>query len=244
MQTSSFIDTVFRQTGGAGTRAVLLSVTNQIQNFILGRDCPFMRVKPDPYFVTQDNVFNYVASNTLFDASDTTVGALVGDVRSVRRVYRIDTVVNTPNWFFPDGYYPFITVNPGEDPFFGDRGTEMIVKIACVLSRNPMSSDCLVKWPTMYPPAFSSQPTRFKSEAYLWPTQLLSENIPLTMPDEFCLSLLLNGVMEFMEQEAFGKSDWPSKRMQDQLIEFDSRYDIETRQDQVQTPGRVAHRNC
>ena len=242
MFVSQFITFARKRIGASLDRTEILFIANQVQNHILGRDIALQRVRPYPFLKTVDETFLYSASLSLYDSTTKTPGALIGDVRNVKRIYRTETISGSIFWDPENGYFPLLWIEPGDKPFFGDRGTEIDKDVGVTISRKPMANDCVIKWPRYVNPGDST--TLWKADAYLWPAQLTSENSEISIPDEFILPLLLTGVMESAEKDGFGNAPFPSKDFQDRLAEFDNKYNIEVIEDGVQSPGRVPFRDC
>lgn len=242
MQTSQFIDLAVKRIVASLSRADILVYTNQVQNFILGRDCPVSRVQPDPYFTTVNAQYSYEASNYLYDSTERDPGSLVGDVRNVKRIYRLTSPNCVPDVWWPETGVDWPYFAAGETVFFGDWGQEYRANIGVIISKNPDSEDCVIKWPNTYNPHDSTK--RWRAEVYKWPTQLLSESVALSIPDEEVLTLLLPGLMEYVEANEYGNGAFPSQQFIAKLQEFDEKYKIETLQATVQPAGRVPYRSC
>ncbi len=200
MLLSDFLDFVQNNLGASYSRPQLRVLTNQIQNKILGEDNAVTRVYPDPYFQTTDLIYSYVASTACKDASSDTPGAAVGDIRAIRNIY-------SPDWCGRNGGWPSAT------PFRGYYHPQLLqytlnqansgLNITQYESRGPGLSDCTIKIDLTNNPGDTER--EYFAEAYLWPAQLTSENVALTIPDDFCLDLLFSGVMMMAEIRQYGR---------------------------------------
>lgn len=231
MQTTAFIDLLTKRIAATQDRPGALLIANQVQNYVLGRECPLSRIQPDPLLRTVDGQYSYVASSSIYDDD----GVLVGDIRSVRKVYALDTRMVPA-----DTHWPLLET--GYKPFFGDRGRELIVAIGCIPSRNPNSADCLIKWPRPQNPKDTT--TLWRCEAFRWWPQLVSERVPLSIPDEDVLPVLMRGCLEYIEEQEYGQGGWPSQAYMKALEEFDSKWAAIVIQPAAQTLGITPYKDC
>lgn len=200
MLQAAFITLVQEEVGSAWSRDRIREATNRGQNELLGIDCSLMRVKPDPFFATTDSIYTYAASNYVYVATTGAQGSLVGDIRAVREIY------------LESSNLAAIDQLSLESDF--SRATELVqlprenrVRILPDYqdSAGPLLADCNVKWPSVYNPGTTT--TTWRCKAYTWPTQLTSEGIALTMPEDFQESLLLLHILKNIRRREFGKSD-------------------------------------
>jgi len=231
MQTTAFIDKLTKRTAATQDRIEALSIANSVQNYILGGECPLQRVQPDPLLHTVDSQYSYVASTSIFDDD----GVLIGDIRSVRRVYALDTRVAARDVNWPLLEY-------GYKPKFGDRGIALDVPIGAPPSRNALSADCKIKWPRPQNPKDTT--TLWRVECFTWPQQLTSENIPLSIPDEDVLPLLMRGCLEYIEEQEYGAGGWPSQAFKEALADFNERWASVVVQPAEQTENVTPYRPC
>ena len=199
------------EVGASWSRALILGAINRVQNELLGTDNDISRVKPDPFMTTVAATYGYVATARLHDSSEGTSGSLIGDVRTVRKIYSLSSSIDILG---------FTALDPGSArPYtLNRRGNWDEVEARCefVQSKLPDSSDALIKWWEGNDPGATT--IYWRAEAYLWPTQLLSESISLTVPEDFQDSLLMEGVLKRIDRREFGRSE---ERMQ--MYEFEKK---------------------
>ncbi len=160
---------------------------------------------------------------------------LVGDIRNVRRVYALNTRQNPPGINWPQLSY-------GYQPFFGDLGTELKVPIGCKPSINPKSKDCLILWPRPHNPKDTTG--IWRCEAFKWHPQLIGEKVPLSIPDEDQLSVLMHGVLEYVEEQEYGSGGWPSEAFKQEVKEFNEKWAAIIIQPAGQTEGITPYKDC
>lgn len=214
MTTSQFISWLSKRVGGNKfSRTDLLDAVNQAQNEILGRDIFFMRIKPDPYFRTTDGTYSYAASTAIRDSID---GTTTYDIRKVSRIYTFN-IRSSP--IFEYGGINRTTHRPEYmvNPMSSD---ETIIPADCEQSVTPNSADCRVKlWRENNP---GTQTTIYLAEAYRWPTQLSSESVALSIPEQFQRGLLKYAVLKDLEYTEYGSADKPEDLYQRELAKFDA----------------------
>lgn len=219
MLAQEWIDDYIQQTGSAQPRSAILKILNKRQNKLLGMDTEMLRVLPDPYFHTTDQVYSYVANSVTRDSSSIVPGALVGDIRVIREVYN-----SRCDW---DGYaYGGIPAwggwNGGRyvvDPFGGDR---YIAPVTCIEARNPDNNTCLMKWDLRFNPG--EHETLWRCRAYLWPKQILTEQDEITMPDDFIDDLLVWEVQASIDRASYGRNDYAQAAAEETLKRFKTKY--------------------
>ncbi len=205
------------------TNTELLFYVNLAQNKILGSNHPITRVQPDPYFETTDDLYAYVANERLRTANVPRVpGDLVGDVRSVTRIYAL-----FPNGCGFWGYWGAgigawdANVRP-EHVSYAQGEWWLDARWALVNSSEPMTSDCLIKWQKPNNPGETI--VRWYAETYLWPAQLLTDKVPLTIPEDFQTDLLLEAVLSLLERREYGRDDFPRAAYDAALQRFRDKY--------------------
>lgn len=200
MLTAELVTLIAQEVGASWSRALILGAINRAQNEILGTDNDLCRIKPDPFMTTTDLTYGYVATNVLFDSSEGVKGSAVGDVRTVRKIYSFATSLNifgfTP--LDPGSARPYRILRSGNQDCVG-------APVDFVQSKEPDSSDCLIKWWEGNNPG--STTVLWRAEAYKWPAQLLSESIALTIPDDYQDTLLMEGVLKRIQRREFGRDD-------------------------------------
>lgn len=224
MLAGEWIDYFIANTSAAVTRPAVLQFINIAQNQILSPDTDFMRVVPDPYFMTEDQTFSYVVNDRVRSAVERLPGALVGDIRSVKYVYtrnQYNAAGNTyggPIW----GQYWRTPLRWRND----ELGGFLEAPVTSLPSKKPMSSDCILTWNNMYNPGASTlerQPL-WNARVYLWPTQVLSENVELALPEEFLFNLLFEAVSMLVERPAYGSAAYPTAATSASMKKFVDAY--------------------
>lgn len=218
---SEWIDYFIAQTSSALTRDTVRNFTNIAQNKILGMDTDFMRVLPDPYFMTVDQTYRYVANDSVRSSVERLPGALVGDIRSIKYVYTRNQggwpqYQNWNNWTQRTP----LRIIPDE------LGGYIEMPVTCPQSRKAMANDCILTWDTGYNPGesvFDGQPP-YRARAYLWPQQLLSENQEITIPDDFIFDLLFETVSALVERPAYGSAPYPLAAASEAMKRFRDQY--------------------
>ena len=197
MLTAALVTLIQEEVGAAWSRAKILDALNRAQNDLLGGDCQLKRVKPDPFLTTVSGTYTYTPATSLYDSSLGTKGALVGDVRAVRDIY-----IDVTNMATLDQLALNTSFVRTVDAEFRPRDNRIHLIFDETDSIGPSLSDCVVKWPALYNPGATT--ITWKAEAYLWPDQLLTENIALDIPEDFQESLLLQHVLKGIQRREFG----------------------------------------
>lgn len=198
MLQAALITLIQEEVGSAWSRDRIRESLNRAQNELLGGDCQLMRVKPDPFFATLAATYSYTPATCLYDATTGAQGSLVGDVRAVRAIYIDSSDMDTIDQLSLDT--GFRRVVEGD---FRPRETRAQITFDETDSVGAGLSDCSVKWPALYDPGATT--IIWRAEAYLWPAQLLSEGFPLSIPEDFQESLLLQHVLKSIQRREYGK---------------------------------------
>lgn len=213
MTTSEYVSWLIKRVGGNKfSRQDLIDAINQAQNEILGRDILYMRVKPDPYFVTTAATYSYVASSAILDSLD---GSTTYDIRNVSRIY----APSFSHSRFSDYGGPNRSTMRPENTVNANPG-EIHIPSDCEQSINPDSLDCTVKLHRENDPG--TQATLYLAECYKWPTQVLSEGTALSIPVQFQRGLLKYAVLKDLEYTEFGSADRPEDLYAKELKKFDA----------------------
>jgi hypothetical protein len=213
MTTAQYITWLAKRIGGNSfSRTELLDAVNQAQNEILGRDIKYMRLNPDAYIHTIAGTFAYTASSAIYSGVDNTTQY---DIRDVKRVYTYD-VRNSQ--VFAYGRWNRISHRPdtAENVYASD---EIEISADFVPSIAPNSSDCKVNFWTENDPGTGT--TLLRVIAYRWPTQLLSEQIALSIPDQYQRGLLKYAILKDLEYTEYGSADKPEELYEKELKKFD-----------------------
>jgi hypothetical protein len=194
-----------------------MQATNRAQNELLGMDCQLTRVKPDPFFATTSGTYSYAASSTLYVSTTGAQGSLVGDIRAVRELYIDTTNMSSLDELALDTNFTRVTE-------VETRPTENRVKVRfdATDSLGAGLADCTIKWPAMYNPGTTT--IAWRAVAYTWPTQITSEAIALSVPEDFQHSLLFLHVLKHIERREFGRNDDAEIMYQRALSRFRLKY--------------------
>ena len=194
MTTNELVTLIASYVGASWTRQAILEALNRAQNEILGTDNDISRVKPDPFLATAATTYVYAASSTLYVSATGAQGALVGDIRAVRKIW-------TPQMSF--SLFPLQALDIHLAKYYHVDHDKIRVYADFIDSIEPSSSDCSIRWPAGYDPGATT--ITWQAEAYAWPTQLTAETIALTMPADFHDDLLLPGTLKRLEPREYGQ---------------------------------------
>jgi hypothetical protein len=213
VRTSQYISWLTQRiAGNLFSRTQLLDAVNQAQNEILGRDIKYMRLNPDPFIHTTAGTFLYTASSSIYSGVD---GTTQYDIRSVKRIYTYN-VRRTRNFAY--GGWDRISHRP--DAFVNAAASDEVdLAFDCTPSIAASSSDCKVAFFRENDPG--TQTTDYRAAAFRWPAQLTSEQIQLTVPDQFQRFLLKYAIFRDLEYTEYGAADRPENLYEKLLTKFD-----------------------
>ncbi len=228
MLAGEWIDYFIANTSAAVTREAVRQFINIAQNQILSPDTDFMRVVPDPYFMTEDETYSYVVNNSVRSAVERLPGALVGDIRAVKYVYTRNqynaagNFSGSPIW----GQYWRTPLRWRTD----ELGGFLEAPVTGKPSKRPMTDDLVLTWNNAYNPGESTleQQPIWNCRVYLWPTQVLSENVELALPEEFLFNLLFEAVSMLVERPAYGSAPYPTAATSVAMKKFVDAYSAST----------------
>lgn len=213
MTTSQFITHLVRMSNSTLTRTELLAVVNDCQNEILDLDTPLTRLRPDPVLPTTAATFAY-------DVDASTITAISTDGRLARRVRRAYVRANdTSNY------------NYGNNPemYRTDGGTNAVgigmFDAHPSLTESPNPVDSSANYPKVRFDEDDDPGTTtgtYYLVVYMWPTQLTSEAIALTIPDGHQRKVLQSRVLMELELMEYGRSIEWEQRFERQIKEFQS----------------------
>ena len=201
MNTASYISWLHDRTGKTVTRSELLSLVNIAQNEIFAYDTYFTRTKPDPFLSTTDGVYVYTLDP------------------SIRRVARVYALASNASFNYGyDGYsYSGLTTGWYKQPRMNNvtGSIEIDVPVDTVESISPDSSDyaCQIIFPSQNNPGTTTDV--FLIEQYVWPTQVTSESIALSIPESFQTTLLYYKVLRSLEEQEYHNADYNSRKEED-----------------------------
>lgn len=194
MTTNELVSLIASYVGASWTRQAILEALNRTQNEILGTDNDICRVKPDPFLATAAATYSYVASSSLYVSTTGAQGALVGDIRSVKKIW-------TPKVSF--ALFPLQALDIHLQKYYRAEHDRIVVYPDLIDSREAASADCTILWPAGYDPGATT--ITWQAEAYTWPDQLTAETVALTMPSDFHDDLLLFGTLKRLEPREYGQ---------------------------------------
>jgi len=212
MTTSQFITHLVRMGNSSMTRAQLLALVNDCQNEILDIDTPLTRLRPDPVLPTTSGTYNYTV-----DAA--TITAISTDGRLARRVRKVFTTATIPSDYNTGRAYGL----------WSDGGVNAIgMRIyeshpAIQESVGPVNSSAyfpVIRFDANDDPGTTTDV--FRLECYMWPTQLTSESVAMTIPDGHQRKVLQSRVMMELELMEYGRSIEWEQRFDRQMKEFQS----------------------
>jgi len=224
--TSAFVSLVMDEVAAAYTRQQILDVTNNAQNEILGEALLLMRVRPDPFFLTIDSLYDYEASSFFRDSSDGTssIADPGWDVRTVKEIYSYNNSVSI---------FDAQTLDPASEKpnqvQYTQTKDRITARFDCIDSIAPNSADCRIKWYATNNPGTTTGVWR--GEVYLWPTQLTSEAIPLSVPADFQDTLLFMEVMKRLERREYGENNFAFQQAEFYRKKFRRKYNAQASSD-------------
>jgi hypothetical protein len=141
------------------------------------------------------------------------------DVRKVFRVYAFRS--KTGGW--PGGYGRFGAFSTNNSSFRPDmllnpNSVEIEVEADTDESLEAMSGDCKINFWRQNAPGNTADV--YMCRAQRWPAQLLTEAVPLTIPDKFQTNLLRYAILRDVEYTEYGRSDNPETLYEKYLAEF------------------------
>ncbi len=224
MTTSQFISLVLDEVGAAYTRAQALDVTNNAQNEILGENLVLTKVRPDPFLSTTDSTYSYAATTVFHDSSAGTSGSLVGDVRTVTNVYSYNNSVSI---------FDYQTLDPASEKPNQVEMTQtkdlVTMRVDTIDSIAPNSSDCTIK---IYSTNNAGTTTTvWRGVVYLWPNQLTSESIALSIPADFQDTLLFFEVLKRLERREYGENNFSFQQAEYYRKKFRRKYNSQATTD-------------
>lgn len=198
MLQAAFITLVQEEVGSSWSRDRIREATNRGQNELLAEDCALMRVKPDPFLATTTGIYTYALSSYLYVATTGAQGALVGDIRAVREIYLDYSDLAAIDQLAIDSNFSRAT-----EVSLKPRENRVVLKDWDAMdSLGPNLADCTVKWPSYYNPGTTT--VNWRARAYTWPTQLLTESVALSIPEDFQECLLLPHILKSVRRREFG----------------------------------------
>ena len=215
MLAEQFAEDVKDAVGSALNFQQILRYTDRAQLAILGEDINLLRVTPDPYLTTTAGVWSYVANTALLDATTGTPGDPVGDVRVIKKIYRVQDIDASP--------IPTLIWKPRPEPMVMiGNDVSIEARFACIRSSGPGRNDCVVKWENTNDPGTNT--TAWRAQAYLWPTPVTAGDVVLAIPDDFCSDLLMEAILRLLERRDYGRADVHEQPYKEALARFRHQY--------------------
>jgi len=191
MNTSQWITLFQQRLGESLSRAGILAELNAIQNTILGQqDFNLCKSKGENILATSEGTYDYT-----FDTAT--------DGRSVRRVAEI--------WYWStssSGYGGYGTSYSALDCGFGadyqkhPQEPKYYVNFQGTDSLSAGDAKCKISFQSDADPGATTD--KFILEQYVWPEQLVSENVAFTIPDGFVNDLLFFALKKSVEEQQYG----------------------------------------
>lgn len=227
MRAGDFIKWYQTQTNAVVDFNTILNLLNWAQNKLCGPETEICRITPDPYLTTASATYSYVANSSIFSSAiPVPVGGGIGDIKRITEIYsrigpgcfgfcgptgdRSRFIRQLPYRFEPD-----------------DLGGRILAPIDAPDSAGAGQNDCIISWEPFMNPGDTDH--WWSVRAYRWPTQLLSGNTLLTIPDDFVYDLLFETLTAVIERNAYGRNDFPLQIESEAYKRFCSRYTITTR---------------
>ncbi len=217
MTTAQYVSWLSKRiAGNLFSRQDLVDAINQAQNEILGRDLLCMAVRPDAYLHTTAGTYVYAASTFLFDSID---GTTQYDIRKVSKIYTFQAS-QSPIYAYgglnKTSHRPEHMLNPM-------ASDETVIPSDCTQqSLIPGAADCIIKLWRENNPGTTTQV--YLAEAYRWPTQVTSESVAMSIPEQFQRGLLKYAILKDLEYTEYGSADHPEEGYRRELARFDSLY--------------------
>lgn len=224
MTTGQFVSMVMEELAANYTRQQILDVTNNAQNEILGETLELMRVRPDPFMTTADTTYSYVAATSFHDSSTGASGSVVGDVRTVKEIYSFNNSVSI---------FDYQTLDPASEKpnqvEFTQTKDRVTMRFDCIDSIAPAASDCTVKLYATNNPGVTT--TVWRGVCYLWPAQLTSETIQLSIPADCHDTLLFMEVLKRLERREYGENNFSFQQAEYYRKRFRRKYNAQATSD-------------
>lgn len=226
MTTAQFITMVLDEVAASYTRQQVLDVVNDCQNQILGEDCGLMLVRPDPFLTTVagSTSYSYVASTSFHNSTENTSGAVVGDIRTVREIYSYNNSVS----IFDNQTLDPASEKPNQVEFTQTKD-RVTMRFDCIDSIAPSAADCTVKIYATNDPGVTT--TVWRGRVYLWPNQLTSENIALSIPADYQRTLLFYEVLKVLERREYGQNTFTYQEAEVYRKKFRRKYNSQATTD-------------
>ena len=183
-------------------------------SFVLADDVTLTRAYTTSATMEVDQ-FDIIASGSLFSSVRNERNTVQWDVRRVSRIYAYSNNIGGRGFgsnSTPGSRNPEYTNNY--------NGNQIEVPADTIESKEPLSGDCrVVFWQDNSPPKNPSQQVYFV-RAQRWPNQLISETVPLEIPDRFQTTLLRFAILRDEEYREWGRDDNPNEKYNQFMKEF------------------------
>ena len=183
-------------------------------SFVLADDVTLTRAYTTSATMEVDQ-FDIIASGSLFSSVRNERNTVQWDVRRVSRIYAYSNNIGGRGFgsnSTPGSRNPEYTNNY--------NGNQIEVPADTIESKEPLSGDCrVVFWQDNSPTKNPSQQVYFV-RAQRWPNQLISETVPLEIPDRFQTTLLRFAILRDEEYREWGRDDNPNEKYNQFMKEF------------------------
>jgi len=198
MKTSKLVSKIAKACNNYYSNSEILELMNDAQNELLAIDCDLMRVSPDPFLVTSDSTYQY----------DMSAG-----IRSIKSVYIRNPDINSYG---------------GQSNVMNTTLMNERDKMGNYISRIPIYTDeatdpdelAKIHFDTDFNPTDTT--IEYRLEAYLWPEQLTSTAIPMTIPTKHQTGAFMDRVMEVIDLARYGASNVWTARFRESYPSFRS----------------------
>jgi hypothetical protein len=112
---------------------------------------------------------------------------------------------------------------------FTQTKDRVTMRFECIDSIAPSASDCTVKLYSTNNPGATT--TVWRATAYLWPNQLTSENIALSVPADFQDTLLFMEVIKRLERREYGENNFSFQQSEYYRKKFRRKYNAQATSD-------------
>ena len=202
MTTPQLIDMIIEYIGSELTRPRALVYLNNAQNSLLLNNNRLMRIFPDPFLTTVAGTFNYVASTSIFSSDGNTKGVDQFDVYNVQKIYSFS---KDNSIFFRYNGVGNSTSSRQYRALNNRASDEVNAPADTIKSIAANSEDCLIKWWGENDPGATTED--WHCEAYRYPNQLTTEQIPLETPVKWHDTLLLWMVLKRLGIRQYGTTN-------------------------------------
>jgi len=218
MKTSALIDHIQDFTGNTVPRDRILAWLDIAQNELSEANSKIFRDTPDEFLVTTAGVFEYT---------------MPAGTRFVAKVY------GEEEQNYPSHYCQLVRGRGRRYEGILDDGRKVYeILFDSNESQDPFEADVKITFQSDNDPGDTTD--LYKLERYVWPTPLLSESIPLSIPSSHQTKALMYHVLSSMEQMEYGQEGGFSKQYDTHFKEWVRFSNRSVRVEQNRTKPRLA----